>query len=689
MSVPNRRLAAILAADVVGYSRLMGQDEEGTHRRVRELRTIIIEPRLSRHAGRLFKTTGDGFLIEFGSVVSAFRYASEVQDALRASEPTDTPDALQLRIGINVGDVIADDDGDIFGDGVNIAARIEQICPPGGICVSERAWRDLRQQPVLFTDLGPQVLKNISDPIRAYVKMPEGQSAPPTKLHAATHDEDHRPAPRAMAAAPGVDRRVVIAAMGGLAIAGAGASWWSGLFGGTRNANSIAVLPFANLSGDPREAYFSDGVAAEIRSELARNPLLQVAAQTSSESFRKSDKDAKTISSKLRVSHLLDGNIRKSGDMVRVSVELTEGNSGFSTWSQRFDRPLADVFAVQDEIAQAVASALSVELSRKPGENQKHGTSNFAAYDAYLKGNALYQLSSGEESTRDALTKYEAATALDPGYAAAWSAQSRTLAALANQYLDGNARAATFDNAIAVARKSLALDPDLADAHSALGYATLFGRRNVRAARAPFERSAQLGQGQSDVLTRYASYCAFAGEFDKARTAIFRAAKLDPLNALAQRSTGTVEFAARRYPESIAALRRALVLNPQLNGANAAIAFNQLMMGRVKEAARSVAAEKSDLRRLTGEAMVAQRLGDMAKAQSALRRIESEFGTRALYEQAQVLAQWGETDRGMAALLRAAETGDPGLVLIKTDPLIDALRKRPEFSGLLKQVGFG
>lgn len=506
---------------------------------------------------------------------------------------------------------------------------------------------------------------------------------------AALHDEDHRPAPRAMAAAPGVDRRVVIAAIGGLAIAGAGASWWSGLFGGTRNANSIAVLPFANLSGDPREAYFSDGVAAEIRSELARNPMLQVAAQTSSESFRKSDEDAKTISSKLRVSHLLDGNIRKSGDVVRVSVELTEGKTGFSTWSQRFDRPLADVFAVQDEIAQAVASALSVELSRGKGDVQTNGTANFAAYDAYLKGNGLYQMSSGEQSARDALAKFEEATALDPDYAAAWSARSRTLASIANQYLDGSARAATFDSAIAAARKSLALDPDLADAYSALGYATLFGRRDGRAARAPFERSAQLGQGQPDVLTRYAAYCAFAGEFDKARTAIFRAAKLDPLNALAQRLIGTVEFTARRYPESIAALRRALALNPQLNGANAAIAFNQLMMGRVEEAARSVAAEKSDLRRLTGEAMVAQRLGDMAKAQSALRRIESEFGTSALYEQAQVLAQWGETDRGMAALLRAAETGDPGLVLIKTDPLIDALRKRPEFSGLLKQVGFG
>lgn len=506
---------------------------------------------------------------------------------------------------------------------------------------------------------------------------------------AALHDEDHRPAPRATAATPGVDRRVVIASMGAIAVAGAGAAWWGGLFGATRSANSVAVLPFANLSGDPREAYFSDGVAAEIRSELARNPMLQVAAQTSSESFRDDREDAKTISRKLRVSHLLDGNIRKSGDMVRVSVELTEGNSGFSTWSQRFDRPLADVFAVQDEIAAAVASALSVELSRKEGEIQNHGTSNFAAYDAYLKGNALYQLSSGEESARDALTKYEEATALDPGYAAAWSAQSRTLAAIANQYLEGNARAATFENAIAVARKSLALDPDLADAHSALGYATLFGRRNVRAARAPFEKSAQLGQGEPAVLSRYAVYCAFTGEFDKARAAIFRAAKLDPLNAIAQRSIGTVEFTARRYPESIAALRRALAINPELSGANAAIAFNHLMMGQVGEAARSVAAEKSELRRLTAEAMVAQRQGDMVKAEAALRKIDTQFGTNALYEQAQVLAQWGATDRGMAALLKAAATGDPGLVLIKTDPLIDALRKHPAFSGLLRQAGFG
>ena len=507
---------------------------------------------------------------------------------------------------------------------------------------------------------------------------------------AALHDREYTPMPDTATSARRIDRRMAIAGLGALSAAAAGAAWWGGLFGGGQNPASVAVLPFANLSGDPRESYFSDGVAAEIRSELARNPMLKVAAQASSESFRDRHDDAKTMARKLHVSHLLDGNIRKSGDMVRVAVELTEGASGFSKWSQSFDRPLADVFAVQDEIAQAVAAALSAELSRGPGDGKvpNAGTTNFAAYDAYLKGSALYQLSSGEQSARDALAKFDEAVALDPGYAAAWSARSRTLAAIANQYLDGSARAATFEQAIATANKALKLAPDLADAHSALGYATFFGRRNARAARAPFERSAQLGQGQSDVLTRYAVYCAFTGNFDVARTAISRAARLDPLNPLALRSFGTVEFTARRYSQTIAVIQRALALNPKMNGARAAIGFSQLMLGQTGEAGKSFDAEPSELRRLTGQAMVARRQGRAADAAAALGRIEGQFGTSALYAQAQVLAQWGERDRAMAMLLKAAATGDPGIVLIRTDPLIDPLRERPEFSGLLKQAGF-
>ncbi|WP_380878402.1 hypothetical protein ACFB49_16820 [Sphingomonas sp. DBB INV C78] len=502
------------------------------------------------------------------------------------------------------------------------------------------------------------------------------------------HDQPVTSAQPTAPAAKPIDRRIFLGGGVLLAAVGTAVVVWVRPFVGDRDNNSVAVLPFANLSGDPGQSYFSDGVAAEVRSELAQNPLLQVAAQTSSAKFAARQEDAKTIARKLGVAHLLDGNVRKSGNVVRVSVELTEGATGFSKWSKSFERPLADVFAVQDEIANAVTAALSSELTKGGAKGAVGGTENFAAYDAYLRGNALYQLSSGEQSGRDALAQYDDAIAKDPRYAAAWAARSRTLASIANQYLDGAARKAMFDDAIESAKKSLSLAANLADGHSALGYATLFGRRDARAAREPFERSAQLGQGASDVLTRYALYCARTGAFEKARTAIARAAMLDPLNPLAQRSVGTVEYTARRYPEAIAAFEKALILNPQMSGTPAAIGFSQLMLGQTDLAAKSFARESSALRRLTGVAMVKRKQGHRPEADAALAEIVREFGNSALYEQAQILAQWGDRDRAMATLMKANETGDPGLVLIRTDPLIDPLRNAPGFAGLLRQRGF-
>ncbi|MCE2843057.1 MAG: TIR domain-containing protein [Novosphingobium sp.] len=502
---------------------------------------------------------------------------------------------------------------------------------------------------------------------------------------AALHGPGQALPQREPAKSRGVDRRLALAGLGTLAAAGVGTAWWRGWLGGAQQESSVAVLPFANLSGDPQQEYFSDGVAAEIRTTLARNPMLKVAAQISSESFRDRRVDAKTMTSKLGVTYLLDGNIRKAGDTIRVAVELTDGTTGFSRWAEQFNRPAADLFAVQDEIAAAVAAALSAELNGGPEPHR--GTTNLAAYDAYLKGKALYQLSTGEQSSRDALAKFEEAIELDPSYAAAWSARSRTIAAIANQNLKGQERAGAFEQAITAANRAIELDRELADAYSALGFATFFGRRNAREARAPFKQSAKLGQNESDVLTRYAIFCARTGDFAEARTAIQRASKLDPLNPLALRTMGTVEYVARDYPAAIAATRRALTLNPELSGANAAIGMSQVLQGQLDDAAKSFAAEKSSLRRLTGQAVLAGRKGDKTGMEAALRAVETEFGDSALYEQAQILAQSDDRDRAMATLLRAAATGDPGLMLIQTDPLIDPLRERPEFSGLLRQAG--
>jgi TolB-like protein/tetratricopeptide (TPR) repeat protein len=490
-----------------------------------------------------------------------------------------------------------------------------------------------------------------------------------------------------------VNRRLVIAGGAALVAAGAGTAWWAGLFGSGPTINSVAVLPFANMSGDPKQAYFSDGLAAEVRSELSRNPLLQVVAQASSNKFRERSDDAKTISRKLGVSFLLDGNVRRSGDTVRVSAELIDGHSGFSQWSQTFDRPMADVFAVQDEIADAVTAALTAQVMKQSsgssgGGSKGDGTSNVAAYDAYLRGKDLFSQETDEASDRAALAKFDEAIAADPRYGLAHAARARSLTVIGNQYEQGTARRGVYDSAIEAAKSAVNLSPGIADAHSALGVALLYGRLDVRAARGPYDRSYALGKGDADVLSRYALYCARTGRFDEARLAITRAAGLDPLNARTFRLVGEVEYSARRYAQAIPPIERALLLNPKMAVARAAIGASKLMIGKIDEAKQAYASEPSSLFGLTGMAIIAQRQGQKADAQAALTRLIAEHGDNSLYQQAQIFAQWGEPDRAMAALANARTERDSGLIYMRNDPMLDPLRATPGFSRLLKALGF-
>ncbi|HYJ53420.1 MAG TPA: TIR domain-containing protein, partial [Allosphingosinicella sp.] len=362
----------------------------------------------------------------------------------------------------------------------------------------------------------------------------------------------------------GVNRRAVLAGGAAAAVAaGGGIAWWAGVLGGEAPARSIAVLPFDNLSGDAGRAYFSDGLAAEIRTQLARNPMLQVAAQTSSNRFRDSNDDARTISHALKVRYLLDGNVRTTGTLVRVSAELIDGETGFSQWSRAFDRPLADLFALQGEIADAVAGALAAQIDQQQSGRGSAGggaggTSNLTAYDSLLRGKDLFDQAIDEASDRAALAHFDAAIAADPRYALAYSARSRVLAVIGNQYDQGDRRRETYRLAIEAAQRGAALAPDVAETQSALGFALFNGRLDARIARGPIERSLALGRGDADILSRYAQYSARCGRIGPARDAIARAAALDPLNARVQRYVGEVEYAARRYAESIAPFRRAL-----------------------------------------------------------------------------------------------------------------------------------
>ncbi|MGZ8335780.1 MAG: TIR domain-containing protein [Allosphingosinicella sp.] len=523
---------------------------------------------------------------------------------------------------------------------------------------------------------------------------------PVVRAVAALHDLPPAPAPaggrRTVTAQP-ITRRHLL---GGAAVlagapAAAGAAWWTGLIGPTEaSARSVAVLPFDNLSGDPDKVYFSDGLAAEVRAQLARNPLLQVAAQASSNRFRETDDDAKAITRALGVGYLLDGNVRPSGDMVRVSTELIDGRTGYSQWSQTFDRPMADVFAVQEEIARAVTSALTEEVASREADEATSdrratgGTSSLAAYDAYLRGKDLFDRAVDEESDRAALASFERAILADPQYGLAHAARSRTLAVIGNQYDQGATRRATYDEAVEAANRGVRLAPDLAEVHSALGFALFNGRIDARAARAPYERSFSLGRGDADVLSRYALFSARCGRFDAARETIARAAALDPLNARTLRQIGDVEYSARRYAQSIPPIRRALALNPQLSVAHSAIGASQLMMGKIDDARAEYELEPNTLFKLTGLAIIAHRQGRQAQAMQALEQLRAEHGDNSLYQQAQVQAQWGQLAQAGALLNRALEEIDAGLVYLRNDPFIDPLRGEPAFNYLLNRLGF-
>jgi TolB-like protein len=492
-------------------------------------------------------------------------------------------------------------------------------------------------------------------------------------------------------------RRGILVAAAGAAVAGAAGlfAWRAGYLGRrpAASGNSVAVLPFVNLSGDPGQDYFSDGLSEEVRATLARNLKLQVMAQASSARFRDSKDDAPTIAAKLGVAFLLDGTVRRSGNILRITADLIEGATGFSRWSQTFDRVVQDVFAIQSEIASTVANAL---IARVTDSESPDGTAalapgstrSVAAYDAYLRGRALYDLSADETSERAALAQFDAAIAADPGYAAAHAARARSLTAIANQYGEVAELGTLYDAAIAAANRAIELAPDYAEAYSTLGFTLFQGRLDARAARKPFERSRELGSGEATVMARYAQYSARIGRESVAAEAIGRALLLDPLNPLIHRAAGSIAYAARDYAASIPHTERALAMNARMSRAHAAIGDALLQLGRFADARAEYALEPVEDFRLTGEAIVGHRLGDLAAARAARAKLVKNLGDRVLYQQAQIHAQWGERDAAIAKLEQARRIGDSGLVYLRNDPLLDPLRAMPRFAGLLEGIGF-
>lgn len=453
---------------------------------------------------------------------------------------------------------------------------------------------------------------------------------------------------------------------------------------------SVAVLPFRNISGDKEQDYFSDGLSEELRVTLARDLRLLVMAQASSEKFRERKGNAVEIASQLGVSFLLDGSVRRAGDLVRITADFIDGATGFSRWTQTFDRNLRDIFAVQSEIAGTVARALAanVESPAPAVAGAAGGTSNVAAYDEYLRGRALYDLAGDEEEERSALARFDAAIALDPKYAAAHAARARSLTAIANQYGTVETQPGMYTDAVTAARLAIEIAPEFAEAHSTLGFTLFQGQLDARAAREPFELSRRLGTGNATVLARYAQYCARTGRDGDAAEPLRTALRLDKLNPLIHRAAGSIEYAARRYEASIAPMRQALGMNARMSQAHAGIGSALFALGRVPEARQEFQAEPFADFRLAGLAITEQALGNKSAAKSVFDELTADHGERVLYQQAQVLAQWGSKKDSLTRLDQAWQRRDSGLIYLRNDPMLDTLRGEPDFARLLKAIGF-
>lgn len=501
-----------------------------------------------------------------------------------------------------------------------------------------------------------------------------------------------QPVPRRPAGgAPAVTRRQLVAGgtVAAAALAGGGVflAWETGLLGPAKaEARSIAVLPFKNLGGDPNQAYLVDGLTDEIRSALGRNGGLMVLAATSSNAVSGMAGDAKAIARKLGVAYLLEGSVQRSGDKVGVATNLTNGKTGFSEWSQSVERPLGDIFAFESEIARTVSSAMSVQMATDtppPG-----GTRNVQAYEAYLRGRALYNLAKGEETDLQARANYELAIAADSNFALAHAWLSRVLASIAASEASAGELKPLYEAAIAEARRATELAPTLADAHLALGYALFAGKLDVRGARPSYDQAYRYGRGDADIVLLYALYTVRTRRFGAARSAIERALALDPLNPRTHRAAGSIAYASRRYADAVGEYRRALQLNPEMSNAHAFMGDSLMELLRMKEARVAYDAEPAAMFRLRGLAVLEHRLGNQPAAESAFNQLVSEAGDAATYQQAEVMAQWGRTDDALRLLARARAVGDSGLSILATDPLLDPIARDPRFVRLVKDIGF-
>jgi TolB-like protein/class 3 adenylate cyclase/tetratricopeptide (TPR) repeat protein len=506
-----RKLAVILAADVVGYSRLMAADEEGTLALLNARRQVSDEL-IARHRGRIFGTAGDSVMAEFASAVEAVRCAAAIQqENRRRNADLPGPRRMLFRVGVNLGDVMVGGD-DLFGDGVNVAARLEGMAEPGGICISSAVYDQIRNKvDVAFEDLGERSLKNIGYPVRVFGLRHDEADGPGST--------PAPPAPRRASALP-----------------------------------SIAVLPFTNMGGDPEQEYFADGLTEDLITELSRFQELRVIARNSVMTYKGKPVRVQEVGADLGVRYVLEGSVRKAGARVRITAQLIDAATGHHLWAERFDRDLADIFEVQDEVTSRIVVTLAGKLEESERRRARSlQTENLEAYDCVLRGRELW-FRFTPEANREARRLYEEAIELDPEYA-------RAYASLAWTYLTehderwGDPADKPLERALEIARRGVTVNPASHSNRLALGQVCL-GKGLHDEALEAFETAIALNPNDADGYVFLAETLSFAGRADEAIELIEKAQRLNPASRWYAWQLAGAFYVARRYEDAVAALRK-------------------------------------------------------------------------------------------------------------------------------------
>ncbi len=696
ISAEQRRLAAIMFTDMVGYTALSQRDEKLAQELLEEHRRLLREI-FPRFNGTEIKTIGDAFLVEFNSALEAAQCAIEIQRAIaHRNHDVSAERRIELKIGVHIGDVVHRA-GDVYGDGVNIASRIEPLAGAGGICVSMDVERQIRNAlEARFEKLAPTDLKNISVPMDLFrIILPWERDARPSSE---PQKRDVR------------ERRSI---SGGWLIAAAllliaTAAWFlfsryetPSAVNSLPNEKSVAVLAFANLSDDKGSEYFSDGISEELLTVLQKIPGIHVAARTSAFSFKGKNATAQEIGQKLGVARLVDGSVRKAGDTVRIAARLTRTDTGEQLWSENFTRDLKDVFAVQTELAQTIVGQLSGQLTNGATDPEakaairaqvqaaeKGGTKNVEAHQHYLQGR-FYSNRFAEKDAGTALAEYQRAVELDPSFALAWASLAETHLWFCKYSTQGGL--AIFDAELARARdaatRALTLEPNLPEALRARADIQLNFDFDWKEGGETLRTALALAPADPAIITDAGTLALAKGDVTQGIALFRRAVALDPINPRARSFLAFNLALTGQFAEAQAEYPRLIELIPTAPWSHAGLGLSFLLQGKFEEAAAEGQKDAADWARLLVVAMARWSQKRMPEADAALADLINKNADGAAYQIAEVYAYRGEKDQAFEWLERAHRQRDSGLVGLQTDPFLKNLHSDPRWNAFLHKMG--